>query len=80
MLHATIRLSTHIPFSTKNSSTLILKSAFVISFLYNAVALGFAVTGNLTPLIAAILMPMSSISVVGFSAIAVNTIAKQKLK
>lgn len=66
--------------SLAKSSTIILKSAFVISFLYNAVALGFAVTGNLTPLIAAILMPMSSISVVGFSAIAVNTVAKRKLK
>lgn len=62
------------------SSTLILKSAFVISFLYNAVALEFAITGNLTPLTAAILMPLSSISVVGFSSIAVNVVAKQKFK
>ncbi len=66
--------------SLAKSSTIILKSAFVISFLYNAVALGFAVTGNLTPLTAAILMPLSSISVVSFSAIAVNTVAKKKLK
>ncbi|MBI1766969.1 MAG: heavy metal translocating P-type ATPase metal-binding domain-containing protein [Bacteroidetes bacterium] len=66
--------------SLAKSSTVILKSAFVISFLYNAVALGFAVTGNLTPLTAAVLMPLSSISVVGFSSIAVNTVAKHKLK
>jgi len=62
------------------SSTSILKTAFVISFLYNAVALSFAITGNLTPLTAAILMPLSSISVVGFSTIAVNIVAKRKLK
>lgn len=62
------------------ASTVILKSAFVISFLYNAVALGFAITGNLTPLTAAILMPLSSISVVGFSSIAVNVVAKKKFK
>ncbi|HTH57210.1 MAG TPA: heavy metal translocating P-type ATPase metal-binding domain-containing protein [Cyclobacteriaceae bacterium] len=62
------------------ASTSILKIAFVISFLYNAIALGFAITGNLTPLTAAILMPMSSISVVGFSSIAVNIVAKRKLK
>ncbi|MBA4053335.1 MAG: heavy metal translocating P-type ATPase [Marivirga sp.] len=61
------------------SSTVILKSAFVISFLYNAVALGFAVTGNLTPLVAAVLMPLSSISVVGFSSLAVNYVARKKL-
>ncbi|GHN00309.1 ATPase [Cytophagales bacterium WSM2-2] len=65
--------------SLARSSTVILKSAFFISFLYNAIALGFAITGNLTPLTAAILMPLSSISVVGFSAIAVNVVARQKL-
>lgn len=62
------------------SSTKVLKTAFMISFLYNAITLSFAVTGNLTPLVAAILMPISSISVVGFSTLAVNVIAYQKLK
>ncbi|MCI0750958.1 MAG: hypothetical protein L0Y35_03910 [Flammeovirgaceae bacterium] len=61
------------------SSTFILKAAFVISFLYNGIALGFAVSGNLTPLVAAVLMPISSISVVSFSLLAVNYIAKKKL-
>jgi len=60
-------------------STAILKAAFVVSFCYNAVALSFAVTGNLTPLIAAIIMPISSISVVAFSTYAVQYSAK-KLK
>ncbi len=40
--------------------------AFGISFLYNLVGLSFAVTGYLTPLISAILMPISSVTVVGF--------------
>jgi Cu+-exporting ATPase len=66
--------------SLAKSSTRILKTAFVISFMYNAVALTFAVTGHLTPLVAAILMPVSSISVVSFSTIAVNLIVKRKLK
>ena len=39
--------------------------AFAVSFLYNIVGLSFAVTGNLTPLISAILMPISSVTVVG---------------
>ena len=43
-------------------SSTILKAGFTISFLYNAVALTVAATGNLTPLIAAIIMPISSIS------------------
>lgn len=66
--------------SLSKSSSVILKSAFAISFLYNAIALGFAVTGNLTPLIAAILMPISSMSVVSFSTLAVNYAAHKKLK
>ena len=62
------------------SSTSILKTGFVVSFLYNTVALTFAVTGNLTPLVAAILMPISSISVVVFSSLAVNFVASKKLQ
>lgn len=61
----------------KNANT-ILKIAYAISFFYNTVALGFAVSGHLTPLIAAILMPISSISVVGFSTLAVNHVARRK--
>ncbi|RAW02376.1 heavy metal translocating P-type ATPase [Pseudochryseolinea flava] len=57
-------------FSRKSSS--ILRIGFGISFFYNAIALSFAVTGNLTPLVAAIIMPISSISVVGFSTLAVR--------
>jgi len=56
----------------------ILKTGFVISFLYNTIALSFAVTGLLTPLIAAVLMPLSSISVVGFTSLAVSFMAKRK--
>lgn len=61
------------------TSSAILKVGFGISFFYNAIALSVAVTGHLTPLVAAILMPISSISVVGFSSIAVNLMAKKKL-
>jgi Cu+-exporting ATPase len=60
------------------SSAIILKAGFIISFMYNAIALTFAVTGNLTPLIAAILMPVSSISVVTFSSVAVNYVGSRK--
>jgi len=61
------------------SSTRILKIGFTISFMYNAVALTFAVTGHLTPLVAAILMPVSSISVVSFATLAVRYAAWRKL-
>ncbi len=57
----------------------IIKLSFLLSFLYNIVGLYFAVTGQLEPVIAAILMPLSSISVVGFTTLATNIIGK-KLK
>lgn len=40
--------------------------SFILSFIYNGIGLFFAVQGVLTPVIAAILMPVSSISVVAF--------------
>ncbi len=62
------------------ASSTILKAGFAISFLYNAIALSFAVSGHLTPLVAAILMPVSSISVVTFSTLAVKLLARNKFK
>jgi Cu+-exporting ATPase len=40
---------------------------FLVSVVYNVVGLGLALTGQLTPLATAILMPVSSLTVVGLS-------------
>jgi len=58
------------------SAIKIIKWSFVLSFLYNVVGLYFAVTGQLAPVIAAILMPLSSISIVVFTTIATNYIGR----
>lgn len=50
----------------------IIKTAFILSFFYNIIGLYFAVTGQLMPVIAAILMPLSSVSIVAFTTIATN--------
>ncbi len=50
----------------------IIKSSFILSFLYNIIGLYFAVTGQLSPIVAAILMPLSSISIVAFVTILTN--------
>jgi Cu+-exporting ATPase len=42
----------------------IVRWSFLFSLMYNVTGVGFAVLGLLTPVIAAILMPLSSISVV----------------
>lgn len=54
----------------------IIKLSFVFSFLYNVVGLYFALSGQLQPVIAAILMPLSSISIVIFTTLATQHISK----
>lgn len=55
----------------------IIKWSFGLSFIYNIIGLYFAVTGQLSPVIAAILMPLSSISVVVFTTLATNFIGRK---
>ena len=48
-------------------SRLILFITFGVSILYNLIGLSYAVQGALTPLVAAVLMPISTVSIVGLS-------------
>jgi len=52
--------------------------SFILSILYNVVGVSFAVQGLLSPLVAAILMPVSSISIVTFVTVATSFSAKRK--
>lgn len=60
------------------TSKKIIYISFIISFFYNVIGLGFAVQALLSPVIAAILMPLSSISVVVFTVLSTNLLAKEK--
>lgn len=60
-------------------SLYIIKWSFIISLCYNCIGLGFAISGKLEPVVAAILMPISSISVVLFTTLATNFLGKNKL-
>ncbi|MFS4466788.1 heavy metal translocating P-type ATPase [Maribacter sp. 2210JD10-5] len=55
----------------------IIKLSFVLSLCYNLIGLYFAVTGQLQPVIAAILMPLSSISVVAFATVMTNLLGRK---
>lgn len=52
--------------------------SFGLSLLYNVVGLSYAVTGNLLPIVAAIIMPLSTITIVSFVTIMSNVFAKRK--
>lgn len=59
-------------------SRLIIKASFGLSFLYNILGLSLAVQGLLSPVLCAILMPLSSISVVVFTSLATNFMGIRK--
>jgi Cu+-exporting ATPase len=56
----------------------IVLASFILSILYNMVGLSFAVQGILSPMIAAILMPASSISIVLFVSLCSSLVARKK--
>lgn len=49
----------------------VLRVCFSFSLLYNTIGLCFALSGNLSPIVAAIIMPLSSITIVAVSTIGV---------
>jgi P-type Cu+ transporter len=51
--------------------------AYFIALCYNMIGLSYAVTGNLQPVIAAILMPLSSVTIVLFGVLSGNLAAKR---
>ncbi len=59
------------------SAIKVVKTSFILSFLYNVIGMYFAVTGMLSPIIAAILMPLSSVSVVAYVTLTTSMIAKR---
>ena len=68
------KISCFIRFAVSTKRVII--SSFIISFLYNITGITFAFQGAVSPLLAAVLMPASSVSVVLFTVIATNFSAK----
>ena len=62
---------------SKNAMKIIYMS-FGLSLLYNLVGLSYAVTGNLLPIVAAIIMPLSTITIVSFVTIMSNLFSRVK--
>jgi len=70
-----VKLNQFIQLCKKNRG--IVMASFVLSIVYNVIGLYFAVQGNLSPLIAAILMPSSSISILLLTFGSSNLAARQ---
>jgi len=55
-----------------------IKMSFGLSIIYNLIGLSYAITGNLLPLVAAIIMPLSTITIVSFVTLMSNYYASKK--
>jgi Cu+-exporting ATPase len=64
--------------SLARQSVRVVLANFAISLFYNGIGLLFAFRGDLSPLVAAILMPLSSITAVAFTTMAVRTLARRR--
>lgn len=62
---------------SKNTVTII-HCSFLISLTYNLIGLSYAITGNLSPLTAAILMPLSTATIISFTTVATHFAAKKR--
>ena len=67
----------HSFFRLAKGSVRIIIFTFIVSLIYNAVGLYFATSAQLTPLIAAILMPVSSFSVIIITTISTKILQKR---
>ena len=56
----------------------VIHMSFLISLTYNVIGLSYAVSGRLSPLIAAILMPLSTATIISFTSIATHVAAKRR--
>jgi Cu+-exporting ATPase len=70
------RLPTFLKFS--KDTVKIIHFSFLISLTYNLTGLSYAVTGNLSPLTAAILMPLSTVTIISFTSIATHMAGKKR--
>lgn len=65
-------------FRFSKDALLAIKMSFIVSLVYNAIGLYYACTGRITPLFAAILMPISSVTVIVLTVVATTLFAKRR--
>jgi Cu+-exporting ATPase len=64
--------------SFSHTARRIVIGGFIISFMYNIVGISFAASGLLTPMLSAILMPLSSLTAVAFATFTTLWMARQQ--
>lgn len=70
------KLNTLLEFAKSAKSVIIF--SFLLSFAYNTLGIYYAVTGKFSPVVAAIIMPISSVTIILFTTMTVSFLAKRK--
>jgi Cu+-exporting ATPase len=65
-------------FNFSKDAVKVIKMSFVISILYNIIGISFAVQGTMSPLFAAILMPISTVTIISFTSLMTRWYGKKR--
>src|SRR5690606_8841859 len=65
-------------FAFSKDAVKVIKMSFVISLMYNVIGLSFAVQGTMSPLFAAILMPISTVTIISFTSLTTRWYARRR--
>lgn len=64
-------------FTFSKDAVKVIHRSFAISLLYNVVGISFAVQGTMSPLFAAILMPLSTVTIISFTSLSTHYYGKK---
>ncbi len=65
-------------FQFSKDAVKVIKMSFMISLAYNTIGLSFAVQGTMSPLFAAILMPISTVTIISFTSLMTRAYARRR--
>jgi Cu+-exporting ATPase len=65
-------------FNFSKDAVKVIKMSFMISLLYNIIGISFAVQGTMSPLFAAILMPISTVTIISFTSLMTRGYGKKR--
>ncbi|NBL64038.1 HAD-IC family P-type ATPase [Flavobacterium sp. NST-5] len=80
ILDASVFKKLHQYLTLSKNAVKVIKMSFALSIIYNIVGLSFAALGKLSPLIAAIIMPLSTVTIVSFTTLMSNLYASKIFK
>lgn len=65
-------------FNFAKDAVKVIHMSFAISLMYNVIGISFAVQGTMSPLVAAILMPISTVTIISFTSLTTRSFAKRR--